>query len=77
LSERRTGLLAPPMNPSSPAAVLLRPQPNEQVFAKMKPCCARPTREASMTPGGASARSSTASPPKAPTTSKTPDTLQP
>ena len=45
--------------------------PIEQVFAKPRPCCAKPARARSRPPGVASAVSSTASPPRnAPTTSQ-------
>jgi transposase len=52
--------------------------PIEQVFAKMKTCCARPTREPSNKPGEPSEPCSPASPrPNAQTTSPTQDMLQP
>jgi len=52
--------------------------PIEQVFAKLKTCCAKPTSEPSRQPGDASALSSTASPQtSAPTILKTPAMLHP
>jgi transposase len=52
--------------------------PIEQVFAKLKPCCAKPTPAPSKPPGAASAASSTASPHRnALITSPMPDMLQP
>ena len=50
--------------------------PIEQVFAKLKPCCARPQSAPSKPPGNASAPYSHSSVPQsAPTTSLTPDML--
>jgi len=52
--------------------------PIEQAFAKIKPCCARPTPEPSNRPGEPSARCSTASPRQnAQITSPTQDMLRP